>query len=115
MRQAARLGALVAAAWMALVAAGCNLGRQEARVECKNDPSIKGFTCTVKHTKGKKHINVCWDLVINCKGGTSVKANACQDVDPKGTATHKIAYSEFSGTCPKPTGVAVKHMKLSIE
>lgn len=100
--------------WVFLSLAGCNLGRQEARVECKNDPPHKAFQCTVKHTKGKKRLNVCWDVVVNCEAGNKKVGHACQEVDPKGTASRSIPYSEFTGACKQAKGVEVKNLKLKI-
>lgn len=117
MKNTARIALIAAGLTLGLVLplSGCNLGKQEARVECKSQPAQKAFVCVVRHTKGNKKLNVCWDVIVDCEGDNHTQAHACQQVDPKGTATRKIAYTEFKGTCKKPTGLSVKNLKLTVQ
>lgn len=94
---------------------GCDM-QQKAQVLCKNNPKVQAFECEVKSTEGKKALNVCWDLVIECEGGSSRKAKSCQDVAGSGgTATKNVPYSAFDTKDCKPSGLKVKNLKLKIK
>jgi hypothetical protein len=105
---------LVAGLLVGLSFGGCDLN-QKAQVFCKNNPAIKAFECQVKHTQGKKSLNVCWDLVIECEGGTTRKTHSCQDVDSGGTASRNVPYTAFDTKGCKPSGLSVKNLKLKIK
>lgn len=108
-------GMCLAAGWLlGLSLAGCDLGQQKAQVYCKNNPASEAFECQVKHTQGSKKLNVCWDLVIDCEGGSSRKASACQEVASQGTATRNVPYKAFDTKDCKPAGLSVKNLKLKV-
>ena len=106
---------LVAGLLFGVSLAGCDLGQQKAQVYCKNNVAIQAFECQVKHTQGKKALNVCWDLVVECEGGKSRKASSCQDVAAEGTATRNVPYSSFDTKDCKPSGLSVKNLKLKVK
>lgn len=58
--------------------------RVEVAVNCETT-AAPAVECTVKQTKGKSEVDVCWDFTATCANGTVVKpARTCAKVKDGG-------------------------------
>ena len=66
-----------------------------ADVVCKG--SSLGFECTVTNHKGGEMANVSWDLRVQCRNGTVVRASASQHIPPDTQFVHLIPLADLKG------------------
>lgn len=66
-----------------------------ADVICKS--SNLGFECTVTNHKSGGTANVSWDLRVQCRNGTVVRASASQRIPPDTQFVHLIPLADLKG------------------
>ena len=101
-----------------VISAGCNQGKLEAYVECRNAGTTlaAGFNCTIEHRVGSKPIHACWKAEVTCNNGTKGSGDDCGDVDPRGKSTVVMPYATFKGTldkCDRVTAMNVGSLKAT--
>jgi hypothetical protein len=74
----------------------------------------KGIECTVRHTKGKRVGNVCWDVTLHCKNGTKIIGSGCHVINPKKATKMIIPADELENhdKCDKVTKSSVTNVRM---
>jgi hypothetical protein len=71
------------------------------RVQAKADVVCRGanlgLECTVTNHKGAGTVNVFWDVRLQCRNGTVVRASASQRVPPDARFVHLIPLADLKG------------------
>ena len=85
--------------WVFVLVALAGCTETKAEVSCQGGAT--GILCNIKHVQGSDTVNVCFDMVLSCRSGSTAKAHACQVVAPSQIATKNLVDADFKGldTC----------------
>lgn len=95
-----------------LACAGCE--KDYVEVQCQGGGDA--VDCTLRHTKGSRTVNACFELAIQCRNGTKPVARACQNgLSAGAVATRTLKDADFSNAdkCDDVISTAVQNVTIS--
>jgi len=89
---------------------------QRSRVQTKAEVVCRGtnlgLECTVTNRKGGEMANVSWNVRVQCRNGTVIRASASQRVPPDADFVHLIPLADLKGldACDAGQSIAVENV-----
>jgi hypothetical protein len=71
--------------------------RMQAKADVVCRGANLGLECTVTNRKGAGTVNVFWDVRLQCRNGTVVRASASQRVPPDAQFVHLVPLVDLKG------------------
>lgn len=85
----------------------------QAGVNCV--PGSDRFVCAVQHVQGTVPLMVCWQILVECANGVRVTGEACQVVQPGGTASRSIPGTSLRnmGRCDNAVATSIAQIVVT--